>query len=238
MSTDKWVSGIRSGINNGGKPQEVDAQDLELAEIEPYYPNRRRNRTILAVAVVVAVVVVATVAVIAQKNKEVPVAEQFLSGLPAYSIKLAESDPESPQAKALDWLQKDPRYNEYELHRLNQRYALAVFYHATAGGEWTNSDKWVTEDNECSWYATEDGDICGENSRLTVLSLDGNALGGTVPTELELLTNLSKMYLLEGAFFWVTVYPQLYVSTILYASALNSFLINLRRNVAVTNFRT
>jgi hypothetical protein len=226
MPTNNWVSDIRSGINNGGTPREVDAQDLELAEIEPYYPNSRRNRTILAIAVVVAVVLVATVAVVAQKNKEAPVAEQFLSGLPAYSMKLAKNDPESPQAMALDWLQKDPLYNEYELHRLNQRYALAVFYHATKGSSWINSDKWVTEGNECSWYATEDGDTCGENSRLTVLSLGDNALGGTVPTELELLTNLSKMNLLEGAFFWVTVYPQLYVSTIPYFSALNSFLIN------------
>jgi hypothetical protein len=217
MSTGNWVTDIRGSFDGWSfcglrkKPQQEHAQDLEPDYIEPYYPDRCRNMTIAVVALLTLVAVVVTVAVVVPKDPEATVVEQFLSGLPAYSMKLANGDPESPQAKALDWLKKDPQYTKYELHRLNQRYALAVFYHATGGGEWTNSTKWVTKDNECDWFSVEDGDICDEYSRLTALSLYDNALSGTIPMEMALLTNLNTMNLQEGPPLWVTVYSQLYV---------------------------
>jgi hypothetical protein len=62
------------------------------------------------------------------------VVAEFFSGLPAYSLDLAKSDADSPQAKALSWLQKDPKFNEYKhVYRLYQRYALAVLYYSTNG---------------------------------------------------------------------------------------------------------
>jgi hypothetical protein len=138
------------------------------------------------------------------------VAEQFMNGLPRYSLELASTNASSPQAKALDWLQKDPQYNEYQnVYRLNQRYALAVLYYSVNGELRDNSSGWLSNVNECAWYQYDDeGPVndssCVEGSRLRVLNLDRHNSGwiGTIPTELELLTDLEYMYLdgeLSGA---------------------------------------
>jgi hypothetical protein len=126
------------------------------------------------------------------------VVNQFLDSLPAYSTDLAESDADSPQAKALAWLENDPQYNDYELHRLNQRYSLAVLYYSTNGESWNNTDGWLSDDNECTWYqydgyGPEDDKSCLAGSRLAVLKLVDNDLDGSIPTELELLTDLEYM---------------------------------------------
>jgi hypothetical protein len=158
------------------------------------------------------------------------IVDQFLAGLPAYSLELAENDDGSPQAKALSWLQDDPQYNDYRhVHRLNQRYALAVFYYSTIGasissssGEggshpvigstpppdrwllgqqmptigWNNTDGWLTDDNECTWYMNDYGyERCGADSRLRLLDLFENNVGGSIPTEVELLTDLEQILL-------------------------------------------
>jgi hypothetical protein len=72
------------------------------------------------------------------------VVNQFLTGLPPYSLELATTNTSSPQAKALEWLQEDPLYHEYiAVYRLNQRYALAVLYYSTNGTSWWKPD-WFT----------------------------------------------------------------------------------------------
>jgi hypothetical protein len=129
------------------------------------------------------------------------VVDQFLIGLPAYSIDLAESDADSPQAKALAWLENDPLYNDYQnVYRLNQRYALAVLYYSTNGTSWDTSTGWMSDDNECTWYMDDEDlgdDHCGADSRLTMLDLYGNGLEGSIPTEVELLTDLEEISLAE-----------------------------------------
>jgi hypothetical protein len=128
------------------------------------------------------------------------IVNQFLAGLPAYSMDLAERDADSPQAKALTWLENDPQYNDYELYRLNQRYAMAVFYYSTNGASWDHSSRWMSDDDECTWYqyddpGLQDDNSCMEASRLSALSVNGNDLDGTIPTELELLADLEYMVL-------------------------------------------
>jgi hypothetical protein len=71
-------------------------------------------------------------------------------------------------------LRGDPLYNEYELHRLYQRYALAVLYYSTNGQSWDYQDGWRS-----FFYV----DICGYSSRLRVLDLFVNGLDGSLPTE-------------------------------------------------------
>jgi hypothetical protein len=144
--------------------------------------------------------------------------EQFIRGLPRYSLELI-SNTSSPQAKALDWLQKDPQYNEYELYRLNQRYALAVLYYATNGASWNISSGWLSNASECEWYqfndsASYDDSVCRESSRLTLFDATSNNLGGTIPTELELLTDLEILeFYNDSATLSVAIYPELYVIT-------------------------
>jgi hypothetical protein len=126
---------------------------------------------------------------------------EFMNGLPSYSLDLAENDADSPQAKALVWLRDDPLYNEYELHRLYQRYALAVLYYSTNGDSWNRTAGWLSSNDECLWYQYDDGynpeddNSCAEASRLSFLDLNGNELDGSIPTELEFLTDLELMYL-------------------------------------------
>jgi hypothetical protein len=140
------------------------------------------------------------------------VVNQFLSGLPPYSIELVDSDAGSPQAAALTWLQSDPLYYDYEnVYRLNQRYALALLYYSTDGALWLNRDGWLSNGNECTWFTRSSDDICDASFRLSILDLSINGLDGSIPTELELLTDLETMELWDEKLF-LTVYPELYVS--------------------------
>jgi hypothetical protein len=254
MYTTGRKSSRSSGSSSNGwtfrrQPKREQPADFVLPEIEPYYPNRLRNRIIFGVVLLVLVVAAVSVGVVLFKSdsdkavsvqnrtvagNETPsvrsIVDQFLAGLPDYSLKLAENDMDSPQAKALSWLQDDPQYNDYShVYRLNQRYALAVFYYSTNGasmsspsGEggsdpvigstpppdrwllgqqmptigWNNTDKWLTDDNECTWYMNDYGyERCGADSRLRLLDLFENNVGGSIPTEVELLTDLEQILL-------------------------------------------
>jgi hypothetical protein len=212
--TSKWTLG------GWRKPKEPEARNIVIDVAEPDFISDVTKRRILAAVIVVVLVVAVTVGVVLSKNgdeskepmpsptlTESPTAapsaasivDQFLNGLPAYSVSLAENDTASPQANALRWLRDDPQYNEYQdVHRLNQRYALAVLFYSTNGESWNNTDGWLSDDNECEWYAASwpsFDDVCGENSRLLVLSMFDNDLVGYLPTELEMLADLEKMYL-------------------------------------------
>jgi hypothetical protein len=221
------------------QPKEPEAaEDLGLPEIEPYYPNRLRNRIILGIVLVVVIVAVAVGVVLSKNGSDdddddkavsvpgenrtvarnettatattlterptaapsmVSIVDQFLAGLPAYSLDLAENDPDSVQAKALAWLDSDPQYHDYRhVYRLNQRYALAVLYHSTNGYSWENRTGWLSKDNECEWYINDANfgeAACGTDSRLTLLDLYDNDLVGLLPAEVELLTDLKQMLL-------------------------------------------
>jgi hypothetical protein len=220
------VKGKRTGImpegSNGHVTTHKGGGDSDLQELEEPetlnvvidgtspsdYPDegkrkRWRPRILLAVSalVVVSVVLGVSFGLTTKKNSSV---NEFINGLPSYSLELASNNASSPQAEALTWLQKDPQYNEYELHRLYQRYALAVLYYSTNGEWWNYTRGWMSNDNECSWFQYDDigGEAdtpCKEASRLSSLNLFQNDLGGTVPTELELLTDLEIMLLLGDA---------------------------------------
>jgi hypothetical protein len=138
--------------------------------------------------------------------------ETFKSRLPAYSLNMALSNASSPQAKALAWLQND---SDYELYRLNQRYALGVLYYSTNIANWSGARTWMTSTNECAWYTGSSyiGEICNESSRLSVLYVKSFDITGSIPREVELLTDLQKVELscfsesISGS-----IYSELYVA--------------------------
>jgi hypothetical protein len=132
------------------------------------------------------------------------------SYLPQYSVDLARTDPTSPQAKALAWIHNDSQATDYELYRLQQRYALAVFYYTTNGGAWSNSTGWLTNTSECLWY-TYGEYPCTEGERLTSLNFAGNGLVGPIPTELELLVDLKTLSFQHNGIS-ATLHSELYVS--------------------------
>jgi hypothetical protein len=117
-----------------------------------------------------------------------PNVKKFLSNLPRYSLDMAQSGLVTPQSQAMEWMRIDPLYNDYELHRLNQRYALAVLYFSAPGA-------WLSTSSECTWYRSSTAEVCDESFRLTSLNLwdSGTPVEGYLPSELELLTDLKTL---------------------------------------------
>jgi hypothetical protein len=196
--------GPENGICNRGSNGNIHWTFDGLQALAVGVDRRRLNQVILAVVVMAVVVVTvflggalpkggaASGTTLAKKESTTaasPTVDQFLSNLPRYSLELAESNASSPQALALEWLRIDPLYNDYELRRLYQRYALAVLYFSTQGGS-------LSYDNECTWNRWLSADVCDKSFRLTRLILwEGIGLVGTLPVELELLTDLETMKL-------------------------------------------
>jgi hypothetical protein len=185
--------------------EEPEALDVVIDGTSPSdYPdegNQWRPCVLWAVAVlaVVSVTLGISFGLTAKKNSPSSVNE-FMNGLPSYSKELASNNASFPQAQAWTWLQGDPQYNEYELYRLYQRYTLAVLYYSTNGDSWNYTRGWMSNTSECSWYqfddsGPQDDKSCVEASRLSFLDLGGNVLDGTIPTELELLTDLEYISL-------------------------------------------
>jgi hypothetical protein len=164
--------------------------------------------------VILAVVSVTLGTVLPQKNSSSPhearidSLETFKSRLPAYSLNTAQTNASSPQAKALAWLQND---SDYELYRLNQRYALGVLYYSTNMGNWSGALSWMSDTNECTWGPQ--GQICDESSRLLTLSFSEDDLVGLVPKELELLTDLQTLQFSRGGSDALScpIYSEMYV---------------------------
>lgn len=108
------------------------------------------------------------------------------SGTPQNSAlrTLAESNPELDPTDPVDQVQ------------IVQRYALNVLFFTTAGSTWANNQLWTTasplcgDDAESSWH----GVVCDAGGLQIVerLSLAGNDLNGQIPSEIALLSTLSK----------------------------------------------
>ena len=116
---------------------------------------------------------------------------------------IASSNSTSPQSLAFEWLVSYHDFvkdRELGQHRLFQRYALATIYYATGGGgengTWFNNDGWLYPNkHECNWYSSweEQGEgACGNGDIVYNLDLSDNGLAGTIPDEINLLTNLGK----------------------------------------------
>jgi hypothetical protein len=137
--------------------------------------------------------------------------DEFMRNLPAYSLKMAQANASSPQAKALSWLQGD---SDYELYRLNQRYALGVLYYSMEGELRNSSLGWMSNSSECEWDTGDSGGNCDDFSRLLSLEFSQVAISGSIPRELELLTDLQTLGFSENghSMFWGPIHSELYVS--------------------------
>ena len=96
----------------------------------------------------------------------------------------------SPQFKALHWLANDDvlQYtpdNEHEMRRIIQRYALVTLYYSTNGEGWTNTLKFLSNEDECNWNELVEvgGFFAGagqcEDGFITTLALWSNNLDGS-----------------------------------------------------------
>ncbi len=71
------------------------------------------------------------------------------------------------------------------------REALVALYNATGGANWTNKTNWLTNMHIGQWH----GVTTDVNGHVTSLSIGGNQLSGTIPTQLGDLTNLTELRL-------------------------------------------
>jgi hypothetical protein len=118
---------------------------------------------------------------------------QFLSKISSDNGEALKNS-SSPQYAAMQWLLSSANIGIYKDATLIQRYALATLYYATGGEQWLDSSEWLTDASECDWYSSSDlGSICDIDENLLELNLRGNSLTGSLPPELNLLSNsLSK----------------------------------------------
>ena len=73
----------------------------------------------------------------------------------------------------------------------SDRAALIALYNATDGVNWTNNDNWLSNKPIGTWFGVRTDD----NGRVTELSLNGNSLVGTLPSDLGNLNNLTQLFL-------------------------------------------
>lgn len=128
-------------------------------------------------------------------NNELFLMQVLKSNLPAASL-IWLNDMQSSQYKAMKWLQEDALIATYNEERMLQRFVLAQFFYSTGGQtQWTDTNGWLSEAHECSWYSSSTHPSICKGDTLIRLSLYRNGLGGSIPDELGLLTNLVEMKL-------------------------------------------
>ncbi|MYN65424.1 MAG: hypothetical protein F4X11_10400 [Acidobacteria bacterium] len=76
---------------------------------------------------------------------------------------------------------------------LTDREILEIFYDATGGPNWTNSDNWLSDTPLRDWFG-----VYADGERLEHLFLSGNNLSGRLPPELGNLGDLTVLWIAEN----------------------------------------
>jgi hypothetical protein len=100
----------------------------------------------------------------------------------------ALENPNSPQAKALKWLESSTNSGISKAQSFLQRYTLATVYYSTKGDDWIDNTGWLSEENECYWMSKAQL-ICDDLGKFVKLDLQENNLVGTLPDELGILSD-------------------------------------------------
>lgn len=121
------------------------------------------------------------------------------------TMEVIESNPFSPQALALEWMDGDPKLNNYPLWRHQQRFALVTFYYSFNGVLWPEEEKgnWLSyKKSECEWipsgkrekFCTKYGESRETEWRFERLILDDiDNFRGSMPLEIHHLSNLYEI---------------------------------------------
>jgi hypothetical protein len=111
-----------------------------------------------------------------------------------FTSREALDDSDSPQGRALRWLNDDGKETE-NLEFARTRFSLATIYFSTnyvqhdsgASSAWYQQSGWMSSDPVCVWH----GVICMEDEsalgRVQALNLSSNGLAGVLPQEIGLL---------------------------------------------------
>lgn len=111
----------------------------------------------------------------------------------------------TPQARAYQWLFAPGGSAvlpaDQPMQRLLQRFALATLYYSTGGdADWINTTGWLNATiHECRWNGVGCGpDVANDDQadrEITRLDMPDNGMSGSIPAELEKLTNLQLLRL-------------------------------------------
>ena len=123
---------------------------------------------------------------LAQPESEINLFNLIIEAYPQGRASL--QDPNSPQGKALKWLESSIKNGVYTEQRFLQRYVLATVYYSTNGNDWINNTAWLSDVDECSWMSTAQF-VCDDSGRYIELDLQENNLVGTLPPELVILSD-------------------------------------------------
>ncbi|CAB9507488.1 LRR receptor-like serine threonine-protein kinase [Seminavis robusta] len=211
--------------------QNVDAEQ-ETARTRVQRTKQIKTYLLLAAILLIAIIMILVAVLVPENNQDLE--EPTLSGvespkteppttsptilsiawdgLPMSTLN-ALKDPSSPQARAYDWLLNDPNGTAYPQWRIQQRFALAVFYFSTGGEDWILQEDWLSYDvDECSWYVRKlvggeedfflfEGNtevtaelqyldsVCDDDGQYLHLVFTENNMEGTLPPEISLLSN-------------------------------------------------
>ena len=110
----------------------------------------------------------------------------------------ALNDSSSPQYASYQWLVNDPLLALYDEARRLQRYAMGTIYFSMGGNSWIDNDDWLSLKHECDWFSRVRRGLCGPpgDRRMRRLVLYYNNLQGTIPNEIDLLTDLREINLM------------------------------------------
>jgi hypothetical protein len=212
---------MTAGVSSSSASSSCSSDDEFLDEHDPLTMRRhqqdRRCGLLLFLAglmgVILAVILISVHHVLTQEEEQPESSSQsnknnsnardnwnpFLLALPPDTLAQLEFNPESPQGRAYQWLREDPNFEEHEVRRSLQRFALAVLFYSTNGNAWANPENnnpetrrsaFLSHDiHECDWLPALNSTLwgCNEGGAMTSLGLPIMGLGGTLPAELWLL---------------------------------------------------
>ncbi|CAB9527476.1 leucine rich repeat [Seminavis robusta] len=118
-----------------------------------------------------------------------------MSFLPVYTQEAIGANSQSPQGKALDWLNHEASLaSELPVWRKLQRVVLATLYHSLFPKNDSGSYPTIAHDrHECEWFQAHEEDFswfCNDQEEVTYVSLANRGLTGSVPAEIRLLSSL------------------------------------------------
>jgi hypothetical protein len=103
----------------------------------------------------------------------------------------------SPQYRALAWLTSEANFTslstweEQDLDQqypMVQRWVMATIYYSLRGHQWTRSDNWLSDQQECVWFSVDPTKYC-DGTTVIGIDLSNNQLAGKIPDEISLLSN-------------------------------------------------
>ena len=165
-------------IWSGGSPgRHSDAQQMDSERAIKGTRSHRRMITVFVVMALIVLLVIVPAAVVSRNNQNAdsansPYYDDIVNFLVDNQVSSVPdmNDPNSPQARAIEWLtEQDPANvpvpiassidGSYEAYMYMVRYVMAVNYFALGGTNWTNDLQFLMLDDVCDWNAdvtTED----------------------------------------------------------------------------------